>query len=129
MMSPQSAASSEGERKPKRARRDHQMRMAAQQFDPESLMDMPLLAVFFGGKSLPTISRWRKDPDPNKRLPPPDLFMGAVPYWKRRTIIAYRDRLAELHRQRTLPNHSGTANPAETAPSGKSPPVVATRGT
>jgi hypothetical protein len=99
-MSQQSTGLSKDERKPKRIRRDHQMRMAAQMFDDESLMDMPLLCMFFGGKSLPTISRWRKDPDPNKRLPPPDLHIGAVPYWKRKTIIAYRDRLATLQQSR-----------------------------
>src|SRR5215470_10802128 len=95
-MSQQSTGSSDGERRPKRPRCEHQMRLAAQQFDPESLMDMPLMAAFFGGKSLPTISRWRKHEDLNKRLPPPNLHIGAVPYWKRSTIIAYRDHLAAL---------------------------------
>ena len=131
-MSQQSTGLSKDERKPKRERRDHQMRMAAQVFDPESLMDMPLLCMFFGGKSLPTISRWRKDPNPVKRLPPPDLFIGNTPYWYRRTIVGYRDRLAALpppdKSQQTLPAHSTTANPAGTAPSGKAPAVVVTRG-
>jgi len=92
-MSQQSTGLSCDERNGKQSRRDHKMRVAASQFDAESLMDMPLIAMFFGGKSLATIARWRKNPDPERRFPEPDLHMGICPYWKRGTVIAYRDRL------------------------------------
>jgi hypothetical protein len=112
----------------KKLRREHDIRRAAQMFDPESCMDMPLLGAFFGGKSLPTISRWRKHPDPDKRLPAPDLFVGSVPYWFRKTIIAYRDRLAELQRSRLARESAPAVKPPETAPSAQAPAAGATQG-
>jgi hypothetical protein len=126
IMSQQSTGLSDGERKPKRSRREHQMRMAAQQFDPESLMDMPLVAMFFGGKSLVTVSRWRSHHDVDRRFPPPDLYIGSVPYWKRGTVIAYRDRMVELTRLARV--HAGAENSAETAQSAQAAAVVTTRG-
>jgi hypothetical protein len=119
IMSQQSTGLSDGERKPKRSRREHQMRMAAQLFDPESLMDMPLIAMFFGGKSLMTVSRWRNHPDVSRRFPPPDLYIGSIPYWKRGTVIAHRDRMVEL--TRLARDHANSADRASLAPSAPSP--------
>jgi hypothetical protein len=123
-MSQQSIGRSDDERKGKgdaksKIRRKQQLLLASSSEDPEQLMDTPLLQIFFAGKSAMTIHRWRNHSDPERRFPPPDMHIGAIPYWFRRTIIAYRDRIAKLPRPgsvQNLPNHSTTASRAETAP-------------
>jgi hypothetical protein len=59
--------------------------------DPEALMESGLICAHFGGKSKMTFSRWRKHPDPARRFPPPDLFIGPIPYWRRRTVLGFVD--------------------------------------
>jgi hypothetical protein len=64
--------------------------------DPEAMMDSPMIRAFFGGKGVTTFHRWCHDPDPAKRFPEADLYLGNVPYWKRRTVLEWRDRQAAM---------------------------------
>jgi hypothetical protein len=96
-MSQQSTGLSDGERK--QTRREQQLILAASSTDPEALMDTRLICLFFGGRSAMTLSRWRHHPDPERRFPAPDMHVGVTPYWYRKTVIAYRDRVAKLPRK------------------------------
>src|SRR5215470_14701202 len=92
-----------GDDKPRRIRKHQQLILASSSEDPEQLMDTPLLCIFFAGRSAMTIHRWRNHPDPERRFPPPDMYIGTVPFWKRRTVIGYRDRVARLPRRTPSP--------------------------
>src|SRR5262249_33937348 len=93
--------------------------------DPEAMMDSALVRAFFGGKSETTFHRWRHHPDPERRFPPADMVLGTIPYWKRATVLAFRDRQSE--RSRNAQIHSpppGTSAESELHGQAASPQIA-----
>ena len=88
-MSQHSTGLSDGERKRGPYKKRTIEGAAFPSSDPESLMDTVMLARHFGRQSKMAITRLRRHVDPETRLPPPDLYISQVPFWRRRTIDAY----------------------------------------
>jgi hypothetical protein len=86
------------------------------QHDPDGLLNSRLVRQFFAGVSKVTISRWRRDP--KRHFPEPDLYIGPVPYWKRRTLLNYVEAEAERQRFRTQVKPTGDPPPQATGDAG-----------
>jgi hypothetical protein len=75
--------------------RKQQQLLSTVALDPDGLMDATLIRQFFAGKGKTTFHRWRTDLDPERRFPEPDLYIGSAPYWKRETVVRWRDEQAK----------------------------------
>jgi hypothetical protein len=91
------------------SRKSKQQLFAFVAADPDAMMDSLLVRAFFGGKGKTTFNRWRTHPDPERRFPEPDMYIGNAPYWTRRTVIAHRDRQAKFRDVRGLAAQASAA--------------------
>lgn len=75
--------------------------------DQEAMLSSILVRAICGGRGVTTFHRWRHDPDPDRRFPEPDMYLGSVPYWRRKTVVGWLDRQAarrDARRQAVLAN-------------------------
>ncbi len=99
-MSQASTAISDDERKRKPRKSKHltahqQHVIETVKADPKALMDSLAVRTFCGDKGVSTFHRWRNDPDPDRRFPAPDYYIGPTAYWRRETVLGWLERQAD----------------------------------
>jgi hypothetical protein len=97
--------------------------LAAAALDPEALVDGAIIRAHFGGRSKMWLHRLRHHPDPARRFPEPDVWLGPIPHWKRGTMTGYVE--AQAKRPKPLscnpPSHNNGTKPAKIEPAALSP--------